>query len=455
MLRNTILRLSTFDLAISLLVLAIFIVDLWTPLGIAVGLLYIIPVWLTAWSYRANFPAILSICCAVLTVLGAWVSPPGSSPLWYAIVNRAMSIFAILAGGYLAYRERVSRTKLAHEMAKRETTEAALREHELLNLALESARMGAWDFNVKEDSAVRTLRHDQIFGYDSLQPKWGRDIFMTHVVPEDREQAKKSIEEAYSTGQLKLECRITWPDQSIHWIAAQGRVHYNDNGEPIRIRGTIMDVTERKQTDNELQRTQQFLASIVENIPDMIFVKDARDLRFVLVNKAAEDLLGHTRAELIGKGAHDFFPRHEAETFTEQDREVLKYGKLLDIPEESMQTKHGSRTVHAKKIPIVDDQGRRQYLLGIARDITEKKRLEKERETLIEQLRASLAQITTLEGILPICAHCKRIRDEQGEWHAVESYVRLRSKAEFSHGICPICMEKHYPGHTPRPPSAT
>jgi PAS domain S-box-containing protein len=206
------------------------------------------------------------------------------------------------------------------------------------------------------------------------------------------------------------------------------------------------EIGERKRVEDELRRTETFLASLVDNIPDMIFVKDPAELRFVLFNKAAEELLGYTRSEMIGKNDYDFFPRDEADFFTNKDREVLTTGQLLDIPEESIQTRHkGGRLLHTKKIPLLDEQGSPPYLVGISEDITERKRLEKEKEALIVQLQSSLARLKTLEGILPICAHCKKIRDEQGEWQPVEVYVGVRTNVGFSHGICPACLDKHYP----------
>ena len=79
------------------------------------------------------------------------------------------------------------------------------------------------------------------------------------------------------------------------------------------------------------------------------------------------------------------------------------------------------------------------------RDITERKRAEKEREKLILELSASLEKVKLLRGLLPICASCKKIRDDKGYWNQIESYIRDHSEAEFSHGICPECMKKLYP----------
>lgn len=77
----------------------------------------------------------------------------------------------------------------------------------------------------------------------------------------------------------------------------------------------------------------------------------------------------------------------------------------------------------------------------------ERKRLEREKEALIGELKAALAKVRVLSGLLPICASCKKIRDDTGYWHQIESYITDRSETEFSHGICPGCMEKLYPDY--------
>jgi len=122
----------------------------------------------------------------------------------------------------------------------------------------------------------------------------------------------------------------------------------------------------------QLRESERFLDSVLEYLPGIVFIKDAADLRFVRFNKAGVELLGYTRDELLGKNDYDCFPQHEADFFTAKDREVLASGRLLDIAEEPIQTRvNGMRLLHTKKVPILDEHGRPQYLLGLSEDITE------------------------------------------------------------------------------------
>jgi anti-anti-sigma factor len=161
-------------------------------------------------------------------------------------------------------------------------------------------------------------------------------------------------------------------------------------------------VAEYQRAEVELHHAQAFLTSIVDNIPHMIFVKEAAELRFVRLNKAGEELLGLDGADLIGQNDYDFFPKDEADFFTAKDREVLAQGAVLDIPEEEIQTRtQGTRLLHTKKIPIYGAGGRPQYLLGISEDITERKQAEEAiqksrmQEELIAAQAAALAELST------------------------------------------------------------
>jgi PAS domain S-box-containing protein len=160
-----------------------------------------------------------------------------------------------------------------------------------------------------------------------------------------------------------------------------------------------------------------FLETLVENLPNMIFVKDADELRFVRFNRAGEELLGWPRSALIGKNDYDFFPKDEADWFTSKDRGVLDSQLLLDIPEEVIQTAHGRRYLHTRKVPMVDADGKSVYLLGISEDIT----LKREAEQELKRLNAELERSNTeLQQFAYIASH-----DLQEPLRTIASYLQL------------------------------
>src|SRR5262249_9575505 len=150
------------------------------------------------------------------------------------------------------------------DIRERKRAERSLKESEQrLSLALDSARIGMWDLDLTTDNAVRSVRHDQIFGYSSPVATWGVATFMTHVVPEDRAILERALERARTSGDLDVECRIVWPDQSTHWISGKGRVYLDPTDHPVRMMGTVADITEIKVAEQErsrIEREQRFLA---------------------------------------------------------------------------------------------------------------------------------------------------------------------------------------------------
>lgn len=161
-------------------------------------------------------------------------------------------------------------------------------------------------------------------------------------------------------------------------------------------------------------------------------------------NAAAERNLGYPAVEAIGRHATLFLPpelRHQVGDLCG----LVKAGERISQFETVAVRRDGSRfDVSASLAPIMDEAGRRIAVGVTARDISTKKRTREEQARLIRELQESLGTIRTLRGLLPICAACKKIRNEEGGWEQVEIYVRSRSDAEFSHGICPECAERLY-----------
>lgn len=129
---------------------------------------------------------------------------------------------------------------------------------------------------------------------------------------------------------------------------------------------------ELKTIQQQVRDKNRLLDSIVNNIPHMIFLKHASDLRYALFNKAGEALTGLNEQTLLNHSDYEFYPKDQADFFIQKDRETLRNGFIVDIPEEPIETPHGTRILHTKKIPMKDEYGQPQYLLGISEDITER-----------------------------------------------------------------------------------
>jgi len=149
-----------------------------------------------------------------------------------------------------------------------------------------------------------------------------------------------------------------------------------------------------RQANEKFEESQHFLNLLIENIPNMIFVKEARELRFIRFNKAGERLIGFDRAEMLGKNDYDFFPKEQADFFTQMDRDVLRGDAIVNIREEDISTRlQGRRQLRTKKLALFDKDGEAQYLLGISEDITELRAAERQQQQLAaEQVRRREAE---------------------------------------------------------------
>lgn len=156
---------------------------------------------------------------------------------------------------------------------------------------------------------------------------------------------------------------------------------------------------------------------------------------FKRLNPAWERTLGFTREELMSKPFIEFVHPDDRERTLKQNREVRDGGHAR-LFENRYLCKDGSYKWLLWNAAPYSSQ---RVIFSVARDITERKQAEAERELLVQQLQAALAEVRTLQGFLPICSYCKNIRDDQNYWETVETYISKHTNTQFTHSICPTC----------------
>ncbi|MBA4385818.1 MAG: hypothetical protein C0410_13860, partial [Anaerolinea sp.] len=249
---------------------------------------------------------------------------------------------------------------------------------------------------------IYTLTKDGIFTF--VSPAWtvllGYPLnqvvgkpFQPFIHPEDLSHYMAFQQKVIETGQQQegVEYRVKHMDGSWHWHTSSAVPTKDETSVIVGFEGIAHDITKRKRAEEEINRLNILMSKIIENIPNMIFLKDARELRFVKFNQAGENLLGYSKGELLGKNDYDFFPKEQADFFTKKDQEVLHGNEVLNIPEEFIQNRNGgTRILHTKKVPILDSNGQPEYLLGISEDITELKKAEELQQINAERIQSLL-----------------------------------------------------------------
>ena len=191
---------------------------------------------------------------------------------------------------------------------------------------------------------------------------------------------------------------------------------------------------ERSRAQQEAQdatRARNEISDLIESIPDG-FQAFNRDFRLTFMNRAAASMLARSAEELLRKTIWDQFPSLDSAV-----EQLLRRVMLARAA--------GSRETYYAPYARWFSFHVNPFRAGISvlfRDISERKNAESERERLVRELQAALSQVRTLRGLIPICAWCKKIRNDQGYWEQLELYIKGHSEADFTHGMCPDCARK-------------
>jgi len=274
-----------------------------------------------------------------------------------------------------------------HEMAARRDAEQALRASEQYNRSIVDSSPDCLAVLTPEARVSQmTPQGMKLLGIDDFSSIADGDWF-EFWTGEDRAAAHNALAAARNGSAGRFQGLSPTRDGTPKWWDVIVMPIRDADGRIERLLAASRDITEVKRAEADLRAANLFLDSLIENLPVMIFVKDARTLRYVRQNRATLNLLGLAKEDVIGKRDRDFLPAEQADFILARDREVLDTGRLLDIPEQSIHSHLlGVRVLHTVKMPILDEHGEPEFLLGFSEDITERKRAEQ----AIRELNAEL-----------------------------------------------------------------
>ncbi len=291
------------------------------------------------------------------------------------------------------------------ESPKRKQAEEALREgEERLRFALETSHIGAWDLDLVDHTAYRSLEHDRIFGYEQLLPQWTYEMFLDHVLPEDRMMVNAKFLEAMTMlSNWNFECRIRRVDGAVRWIWAAGRHSVNATGSVRRMAGIVQDITERKQAGEALLESEKRYRTLFDHSMDAIVLTDPSvDGKILSVNPAACRMLGWSEEELIGKGCDVMFDLQDPALSTLLDERALSGSARAQL---IYRRKDGTTFPGEVSTASFTDSNGEPRTVAIIRDVTERKKAEDALRESEKRERANSGELAAVLDAVPVAVY--------------------------------------------------
>ncbi len=239
--------------------------------------------------------------------------------------------------------------------------------------ALEAAQIGDWELDLATNIMRRSALHDRCFGYRSSPAIWGYQEFIDHLHPDDRD----AVEASYATGkalvtQMEIECRVIWPDKSVHWIWWKGRFYPDEQGHSVRVAGIVGEITARKLHEDQIA----LYSLITQKITTPVILTDLLG-KITWVNAPFETLSGYALVEVLGRKPGDVLQGPETDKNTIRlMHEALAKAQGFAVEVLNYRKDGQIYWQHLKVDPVLDHQGVITGFLALQTDVTERKRFE-------------------------------------------------------------------------------
>ncbi len=193
----------------------------------------------------------------------------------------------------------------------------------------------------------------------------------------------------------------------------------------------------------KVQQELDILSQAVKSTKDSVYITDMND-HIIFVNDSFVETYGYNRNEIVGKKSRVQLKitnrKKEREKAENADLNIQLKDEFFSVRKDGYQF-----PISLSQSTVEDKDGNKKAVVHVLRDITDRKKAEAEIKQLVIALREALAKVKTLSGLLPICASCKKIRDDKGYWNQIEQYIKAHAEVDFSHSICPECTKELYP----------
>jgi PAS domain S-box-containing protein len=341
--------------------------------------------------------------------------------------------------------EREHRQRLAAEIDRRAAAELAVTEREeRMRMAVESAQIGTWDFNPITGERNWSDRAKVMFGLPA-----DRDVtnvsYLDRIHPDDRERAEEAVQKALNptgTGRYEIECRLLRPDGNVGWFVVKGQVFFTGEGaarRPARFIGTVMEITERKKTEQALRRAEERFRKLATFAPVGIFHTDEIG-RCLFVNDAWRAIAGASAEEALGDGWARFLHPDDQERVVREWHEAARNRINQSNEFRFVNPRTGIRWVAAAVMALTDDGGEVNGYVGTIVDLTDRKAVE-------DVIRADEARLRSILDNSPAVISLKDLEGRyvlvNRAWEQVYDVTNEQIVGRTNYDLLPMTRSSH------------